>query len=68
MELAVVLVLEPHAVSVVWERPSRPQVGVGIQHFMGTLGAGYLGSARLWDWLGHLTLENLAAPNIFLVT
>ena len=40
-------------VPVVWERPSRPQGGVGVLHFIGTLGTGYLGSVWLWDLLGR---------------
>ena len=67
MELTVILVLVPYAVTVVWDRPSRPQAGVRVQHFIGILGTGYLGSARLWDWLGRLSFWNLVAPNILKV-
>ena len=59
---------KPSAVPVVWERPSRPQGGVGVQHFIGILGTGYLGPVRLWDWLGHFAFVNLGAKNIYKLT
>ena len=59
---------EPSAVPVVWERPSRPQGGVGVQHFIRIRGTGYLGSAQLWGWLGCLAFESPVALDIYRIT